>query len=177
MKFEKQSIDDMFCIYPELHVDERGVLRRSFCERELLEAGIDFTVRQGNISENLHVHTMRGFHYQRKPASEAKIITCISGGLYNVVLDIRQGSPTFGTWVANSITAENRESLYVPAGCANAFLTMQSNTIVHYYMSEFFTPDSYCGFRYDDPAFDVRWPSEPAIISRKDAEHPPFTSA
>jgi dTDP-4-dehydrorhamnose 3,5-epimerase len=174
VKFEPQSIAGMFCILPEVHQDERGVLRRSFCQEELRDVGIEFDVRQGNISENLHAHTLRGFHYQEAPASEAKILTCISGELYNVVLDIRDGSATFGTWVPTRISATGRQSVYVPAGCANAFLTMSDNTVVHYYMSEFFTPETYRGFRYDDPAFGIEWPCEPAVISDKDANYLAF---
>ena len=174
MKFITQSIADVVLIVPDLHQDERGVFRRSYCQDELLEYGINFNVSQGNISENFHKHTLRGFHYQSSPSNESKIITCVSGALYNVVLDVRKKSKTYKQWAAIEINAINRESIFVPAGCANAFLTMSENTTVHYYMNDRFSPDTYCGIRYNDPEFDVKWPVNPIVISEKDKNLPDF---
>lgn len=168
MKFIEQKIPGMFIIEPSLHQDERGVFRRSFCVEEFNNAGIDFCVKQGNISQNFHKHTMRGFHYQREPSRESKVISCVTGALYNIVLDLRKDSPTYHQWVACEVDAQNRHSILVPVGCANAFLTMEDNTIVHYYMGDSFAPNSYCGIRYNDPKFGFEWPCAPEVISEKD---------
>ena len=168
MKFIEQKIIGVFLIEPSLHHDSRGVFRRSFCVEEFNNAGIDFTVKQGNISQNFHKHTMRGFHYQVEPSKESKVILCVTGALYNIVLDLRKDSPSNHQWVALEIDAENRQSIVVPAGCANAFLTMADNTIVHYYMGDSYAPNSYRGIRYNDPRFGFEWPCEPEVISEKD---------
>ena len=174
MKFIPQKIKDHSLIIPEPHKDERGVFRRSYCQDEFSKYGIDFKVKQGNISENLHKYTLRGFHYQLPPSTESKIITCVTGAIYNVVLDIRKKSKTYKKWVALEISSNKRESIYIPAGCANAFLTMEENTIVHYYMGDSFSPDTYSGIRYNDPEFNVKWPCEPLVISEIDKNLPDF---
>ena len=174
MTFKKQNIDGVFLIVPELHKDERGVFRRSFCQKEMEQHGINIDVKQGNISENFKKHTLRGFHYQVEPTFESKILSCVTGSLYNVVIDLREKSKTFRQSVVLEIAAEERGSIHVPAGCANAFLTMSDQTIVHYYMGDFFNPDTYGGIRYNDPAFKVEWPCEPKIISERDLNLPDY---
>ena len=168
MKFVNQKIDGIYLIKPTLHQDERGVFRRSFCEDEFASHGIKFNVKQGNISENFKKHTLRGFHYQISPSKESKIISCITGSIYNVVIDLREDSETYHEWFALEISSINKESIYVPEGCANAFLTMSENTIVHYYMGDSFSLNTYHGIRYNDPMFSVDWPFEPKVISQKD---------
>jgi len=174
MRFISQEIPGLYLIEPSLHQDDRGIFRRSFCVEEFANNGIDFTVKQGNVSENFHQHTMRGFHYQEAPSRESKVISCITGSLYNIVLDLRKDSLTYHQWIALEISAELRQSIHVPAGCANAFLTMSDNTIVHYYMGDSFAPNSYCGIRYNDPKFDFKWPCEPKVISDKDLNLPDY---
>ena len=174
MKFIPQSISGLYLIEPTLHEDERGVFRRSFCVDEFERNDIKFDVKQGNISENFNKHTLRGFHYQVSPSRESKIISCATGSLYNVVLDLRKDSETFKKWIAIQISARKKESVYVPAGLANAFLTMEDNTIVHYYMGDAFSPNTYKGIRYNDPMFSVEWPCEPRVISDKDLNFPDF---
>jgi len=168
MKFIPQKIEDHFLIIPDSHQDERGIFRRSYCKEEFSRHGVDFDVKQGNISENFHKHTLRGFHYQQFPSNESKVITCITGVLYNVVLDLRKDSITYKQWVAHEISSVKRESVYVPPGCANAFLTMEDSTIVHYYMGDYYSPNTYKGIRYNDPEFSVLWPHEPKVMSDKD---------
>ena len=174
MKFIKQKINDLYLIKHDLHDDERGIFRRSFCEDEFTKQGIDFKVKQGNISENYKKHTLRGFHYQISPSNESKVISCITGALYNVVIDLSEESATYQQWVALEISERTKESIYVPVGCANAFLTMSENTIVHYYMGDLFNPDTYHGIRYNDPMFSVDWPCEPKVISEKDLNIPDY---
>jgi dTDP-4-dehydrorhamnose 3,5-epimerase len=174
MKFKKQSIDGVILIIPELHKDERGEFRRSFCQKEMEQHGINIDVKQGNISENFKKHTLRGFHYQIEPTYESKILSCITGSLYNVILDLRKKSKTFLQSVVIEISDKKREGIHVPSGCANAFITMSNKTIVHYYMGDFFNPDTYKGIRYNDPLFHVKWPCEPEIISDRDLNFPDF---
>lgn len=174
MKFIKQSIEGLYLIEPDIFADERGVFRRSLCLEELNKAGIEFNVCQGNISENFSQYTLRGFHFQKMPSAEMKILTPITGVLHNVVIDLKRTSDTFLTWMAIEISSIRRESLLVPAGCANAFLTMEANTIVHYYMGDFFKVATYSGFRYNDPFFSIPWPCEPVVISDRDENFPNF---
>jgi len=174
MKLREHSISGLFSILPELHEDDRGVFRRSFCEKELASQEVKFEVKQGNISENLCKHTLRGFHYQVEPTQESKILTCITGSVYNVVLDLRRGSKTYKKWVSLEICQSNRLSILVPAGCANAFLTTSDNTIMHYYMGDFFSPQTYKGIRYNDPTFAFEWPSDPKVISQRDLNFQDF---
>lgn len=175
MKFFNQSIVGLVLIKPEVFEDNRGAFRRNFCAKELKETGIEFSVCQGNISENTTQYTLRGFHYQKNPSSESKVLTPVSGDIYNVVIDLRPSSSTFLKWVSLEVSSARRESLHVPAGCANAFLTTTANTVVHYYMGDYFKPESYSGFRYNDPYFGVPWPHAPAVISDRDAAFPDFS--
>ena len=170
MILKKQQIKDVFLLDAECHRDERGLFRRHYCEKELKDKGIDFSVKQGNVSENSKKHTIRGFHYQITPSKESKIISCISGSVFNVVIDMRKNSPTFLQYQEFNISALGRESLYIPVGCANAFLTLENNTLIHYYMNDFFTIDS-LGFRYNDPAFAINWPVKPKHMSEKDRNY------
>lgn len=172
MKFTELSIAGAWTIEPELHRDDRGSFRRHFCAHEFAAHGLTPTVAQGNISENARLGTLRGFHYQVSPHQEAKTLSCLTGAIFDIVVDLRRSSPTFMKWVAVEISAEGRSSLYVPAGCANAWLTTADNTIVHYYMSEFFAPGADRGFRYNDPAFLFKWPAPPKVISDKDLNYP-----
>lgn len=177
MKFIRQSIEGLVLIKPDVFEDNRGAFRRNFCANELKANGIELSVCQGNISENTSAFTMRGFHYQKNPSSESKVLTPVSGGIYNVVIDLRPYSSTFLKSVALEISSSRRESLHVPVGCANAFLTIAANTVVHYYMGDYFKPESYAGFRYNDPYFGVQWPHVPAVISDRDAAFPNFSLA
>ena len=177
MKFTRLTLPGVWLTEPELHADERGVLWRSFCAKEYAEHGLTCAVMQGNISENPHEGTLRGFHFQLPPFQEAKTIMCVTGALFDIVADLRPDSPTFMKWLSAELSAAGRQSLHVPSGCANAWLTMAPNTTVHYYMSELYSPASYRGIRYNDPAFRFRWPNEPRLISDKDRSFPDFDPA
>ena len=168
MKFKKTKIEKLLLISHDLFSDNRGVFRRSFCINEFKNIGVNFQVKQGNISENMKKHTLRGFHYQKGKSKESKVITCIKGHIYNVVVDLRPKSKTYKDFEIFNLNEKNKHSLHVPEGCANAFLTLENNTIVHYYMSDFFKPSSYSGFRFNDPAFNINWPFYPKYISERD---------
>lgn len=174
MKYYEQEISGVWLIEPEPFLDKRGVFRRHFCKREFGERSIETRICQTNIIENRNKYTLRGFHYQIKPFEECKTISCFQGALYDIVVDLRPESNTFLKWISFELNSQNNVSLHVPAGCANAYLTLDDHTMIHYYMSEFYSPESYRGVRYNDPLFKFVWPAEPVIISDKDRTYPDF---
>jgi dTDP-4-dehydrorhamnose 3,5-epimerase len=132
---------------------------------------------QCNISYNPKKHTMRGMHYQVEPYGEAKVVRCVKGSIYDVVVDLRSESPTFRQWTGVTLTAANRQMLYIPEGCAHGFLTLEDQTEVLYQMSEFYQGDSARGVRWDDPAFGIQWPAIPELMSERDRTYPDFQCA
>ncbi len=174
MKFSKLFIKDSWLIEPNIHEDNRGTFRRSFCQEKYKEYGLDSDMSQGNISENPYKWTLRGFHYQIGKHQEAKTITCINGSLYDVIIDLRKNSPTYLKHTALEISSVNKKSIYIPKGCANAWLTLEPNTIVHYYMSNPYKQGFDCGIRYDDKFFNIKWPFSPKVISQKDKDFNDF---
>ena len=176
MNFLPQELSGVFIIEAAPVSDERGLFRRHFCKREMAEAGIAFDVAQGNISENFRARTLRGFHYTTLPSKEDKILSCVAGRAWNVTIDVRPSSPTFRRQMSFEISADNRRSIFVPAGCANAFLTLTDNTIFHYYMGEYFGVARDRGFRFDDLQFAVAWPEQPLVVSEKDLQLPNFSA-
>ncbi len=174
MRFKEQKISGLWLIEAEPFQDKRGALRRHFCAKEYSEHNIETQISQTNLSANFSKYTLRGFHYQEKPFEECKTISAMRGGIYNIVVDLRPESATFLQWLSFEINEVNQLSLHAPAGCANAYLTMADNTLIHYYMSDFYAPDSYRGFRYNDSFFNFDWPHEPDIISEKDLNFSSF---
>ena len=174
MIFTKLSVKDAWLIKPNLHKDNRGVFRRSFCKDKYSKNGLDNDMCQGNISENPNLGTLRGFHYQIGIYKEAKTITCITGSIYNVIIDLRENSPTFLKHNNLVISSSDKNSIYIPKGCANAWLTLESNTIIHYYMSASYKPGYDRGIRFDDPFFNIKWPFAPNCISEKDLNYKNF---
>ena len=168
MKFTEQKIAGVYLIEPEPHEDERGMLRRHFCQREFKDNNLMTDIKQTNVSENRKKHTLRGFHFQLPPHGENKIISCIKGNIYDIVVDLRKESRTYLEWQSFELTEENRLSIYLPIGCANAYLTLQDNTWIFYYHSEFYAPGYEGGIRFNDPFFKFYWPAEPKVISDKD---------
>lgn len=177
MKLDSLGIEGLYLIQPEVFHDERGYFRRNYCQDELMKYGITFHVFQGNISENPAKHTLRGFHFQKRPGTENKVITPLTGSIFNVVIDLRPESPTFLKNEVLTLDSEKRESLLVPSGCANCFLTIEDRTIIQYYMGDRFKPDAYSGFRYDDPFFKIKWPFFPKVVSKRDLSFPDFDPA
>ncbi len=174
MRFFEQNISDVFVIEPESFADVRGMFRRHFLKQEFAERGLKHEVVECNISENTYKHTLRGLHFQLPPFSQAKTLSCLRGCIYDVVLDLRPESSTYMKWLAVELDEENRRSIYVPPGCANAFLTMENNSLIHYYVSQCYMPNTERGIRYNDPTFKFIWPVEPRVISEKDRNHPDF---
>ncbi len=168
MKFTEMDICGVWVIEIEPHQDQRGFFARSFCETEFQEHGLETRFVQCNIALNHKRGTLRGMHYQREPHQEVKLIRCTRGAVYDVALDLRKQSPTFGKWFAIELTEENRKMLYIPRGCAHGYQTLVDNTELFYQVSEFYHPESEQGVRWNDPAFNIQWRMEPVLISKKD---------
>jgi dTDP-4-dehydrorhamnose 3,5-epimerase len=177
MKFLELALPGVWLIEPELFADERGAFRRHFCAEEFASHHIAFAVVQGNVSENPERGTLRGFHFQIPPFEEPKTLSCLGGGVYDIVVDLRPNSPKFMQWIAVEFSSKDRRSLHVPAGCANAWLTTEPGTVVHYYMGSAYNPGAGRGIRYNDPAFGFRWPFSPLMVSEKDLNYPDFDSS
>jgi dTDP-4-dehydrorhamnose 3,5-epimerase len=168
MKFSEKKLKGVYLIEPEPHVDERGMLRRHFCQHEFADYGLMTEIKQTNVSENRKKHTLRGFHFQFPPHGESKVVSCVKGSIFDIVVDLRKESKTYLQWQSFELTEENRLSLYVPTGCANAYLTLEKNSWILYYHSEFYSPGDEGSIRYNDPYFKFMWPAEPKVISDKD---------
>lgn len=152
--------------------DERGFFARTFCREEFREAGLDPLVQQCNMSYNHAAGTLRGMHWQVPPHAEPKLVRCTRGAVMDIIVDMRDGSPTRLQHVAQLLSAENRLALYVPAYFAHGYLTLTDDTEVTYQAGGAYAPGSERGLRYDDPALGLRWPRSVAVISEKDASWP-----
>jgi dTDP-4-dehydrorhamnose 3,5-epimerase len=176
MIFKESKLAGAFEIHIEPRADERGFFARSWCQHEFEEHGLNPDLVQCNISYNPRKGTMRGMHYQADPHAEAKLVRCIKGAVYDVVIDLRPQSPTFMEWIGVRLTAEDRNMIYVPEGCAHGFLTLEDESEVFYQMSAFYHADSAGGVRWNDPAFNIVWPAEPVLISERDRTYAAFAS-
>jgi dTDP-4-dehydrorhamnose 3,5-epimerase len=174
MIFCPTNVAGAFEIRPELIHDERGWFARTWCQREFESHGLNHRIAQCNISFNARKGTLRGMHYQVGEHAEAKLVRCTKGSIFDVALDIRPGSPTFKKWAAAVLTADARNMLHIPGGCAHGFLTLEDETEVFYQMSEFYNPESGRGVRWDDPAFGIEWPAHVEVISDRDRIYPNF---
>lgn len=174
MKFHSTAIRDALEISIEKKPDERGFFARTWCEAEFDAHGLESKLVQCSISYNSRKGTLRGMHYQAAPFQEAKLIRCTRGSVYDVVADLRAESLTYKQWVAVTLTAENRNMIYVPKGCAHGFLTLQDDTEVFYQMSVAYDAGSARGFRWNDSAFGINWPEEVKVISERDRTYPDF---
>ena len=174
MLFQESKLAGVFEIQIEPNTDERGFFARTWCQKEFSDHGLNANLVQCSISLNRRRGTLRGVHYQAAPFAETKVVRCTSGAIYDVVLDLREESPTYKQWFATVLSDENRCSLYIPEGCAHGFLTLTEESEVLYQMSEFYHPESARGVRWNDPAFGIEWPGKPEVISTRDASYPDF---
>jgi dTDP-4-dehydrorhamnose 3,5-epimerase len=177
LQFRDTPIHGARLVDLECRGDERGFFARFFCEREFAEAGLETHFVQINNSLTAKRGTVRGMHYQLPPAAEVKLVRCLHGALFDVILDLRPDSPSFGQWFGATLTAESRTMMYVPRGCAHGFVTLQDNTEALYLVSAFYGPKEERGLRFDDPRFSVEWPAEPVEVSAKDRSWPDFDPA
>jgi len=209
MLFTETKLKGAYIIDLEKLQDERGFFARSWCQREFEAHGLNPRLAQCNISFNSKKGTLRGMHYQTKPFEEAKLVRCVRGSIYDVIIDIRPDSATYRQWIgvelssprfhlpssispfpvdSSPLTAHGSPStahslqlttgykmLYIPEGFAHGFLTLEDDTEVFYQMSEFYSPESARGIRWNDPAFGIHWPLEPQVISDRDRSYPNFS--
>ena len=177
MTFRETRLPGVFEICIEPKADERGFFARTWCRTEFEAQGLHPNLVQCSISFNTRKRTLRGMHYQAPPYAETKLVRCTRGALYDVVLDLRPESPTKREWIGIVLTADNRNMMYVPEGCAHGFLTLTDETEVFYQMSEFYNPEAARGVRWDDPAFQINWPESVEVISERDRTYPDFEAA
>src|SRR5271157_3463638 len=177
MIFTETPIPGAFLIDLEKRGDARGFFARAFCEKEFAAGGLVTRFVQVNNSQSAQKGTLRGMHYQLAPMAETKMVRCIRGALYDIILDLRPGSPTFGQSFGAELTAENRRMMYVPKGFAHGFFTLADDTEALYLVDEFYAPESERGIRWNDPRFAIRWPAQPNVISDKDRNFPDFDPA
>ncbi len=177
MKFTETPVVGAYLIDLEKIGDERGFFARVFCERDFTAHGLTTRFVQCNNSLSAARGTLRGMHYQLAPKAETKLVRCIRGELYDVVLDLRADSPTFGKSFGATLSADNRTMMYVPKGCAHGFLTLADATEVLYFTDEFYAPEQERGARWNDPRFGIAWPFEPVVISEKDRNWRSFDPA
>lgn len=174
MQFIQTPLAGAYLIKPEAISDNRGFFARSFCEKEFAAHGLSTTSVQCNISYNKKCGTLRGMHFQRKPNAEAKLVRCTSGAIYDVIIDLRENSPTFSRWVGYELTSSNHNAMYIPEGFAHGFQTLMDDSEVFYQMFNFFVHESAGGVRWDDPAFKIEWPIKNFVMSDKDCSYPNF---
>jgi len=174
MRFYEQKLPGVYLIEPIPFADERGVFRRHFCDKEFAEHDIATEIHQSNISENKYAYTLRGFHYQVPPYGEGKTLSCLKGRVYDIIVDLRPESPTYMEWISFELNENNRYSIHIAPGCANAFLTLEDGCLIHYYCSKPYAPSAERGIRYDDQAFGFEWPVKPSVVSDKDKSHPDY---
>lgn len=168
MKFTQTPIEGAFLIEPEPHSDERGWFARSFCEKEFGDQGLNLQIKQTNLSQNHHRGTLRGMHFQRAPAAECKLVQCMRGSIYDVIVDLRADSLSYKAWHGVSLSQENGHQLYIPKDVAHGFITLVDDTVVQYQISKFYNADAGSGLRWDDPDIGILWPLDPVVISARD---------
>jgi dTDP-4-dehydrorhamnose 3,5-epimerase len=174
--FRETKIAGAFSIEDERHVDDRGSFTRIWCAREFEEHGLSSRLVQCSLSMNARKGTLRGMHYSVPPRAETKVIRCVRGAVYDVLLDLRSGSRTYLQWYAETLSADGGHALYVPEGVAHGFQTLEDRSDVLYQMNEFYDPKSARGVRWDDSAFGIVWPAADRIISGRDRTYPDFAS-
>lgn len=168
MRFTETPIAGIWVIDPDFREDERGRFFRAWCAREFAEHGISFVPQQANMALSLLKGTTRGIHYQVDPAPEAKLVRCTRGAIFDVAVDLRPGSPTWGKWFGVELSAENGRMLFVPELCGHAYQTLEDQTEMYYMASQVYTPHACRGARFNDPAFGIAWPFEATAVSEQD---------
>lgn len=175
VKIHKTTVDGASVIEFQAFGDERGFFTRAFCTKEFEQLGLPTNIVQANLAGSADKGTLRGLHYQIAPHEEDKLLRCIKGSIFDVVVDIRAGSPTYGQWFGIKLSARNRKMIHVPKGCAHGYLTLEDDSEVYYLVSEFYDPAAEKGILWNDPAFNIQWPiSENLTISDKDRSWPFF---
>jgi dTDP-4-dehydrorhamnose 3,5-epimerase len=176
MLFSPTSIDGVWLVKLERRLDERGYFARTWCRDEFLSHGLNAGLVQCSLAYNCHEGTLRGMHLQKAPYGECKLVRCIKGSIYDVVIDLRPNSPTHRRHLAVELDTLTLDALYVPEGCAHGYLTLTDDTEVMYQMSTPYAPDYATGIRWNDPAFSIPWPTAVRVISPRDATFPDYST-
>jgi len=174
MIFTKTKLNGAFIIEFEKQKDERGFFARTWDYKQFKEHSLNSNLVQCGISFNEKKGTLRGMHYQVKPYQETKLVRCTKGRIFDVIIDLRPKSETFKEWYGIELTADNYKMLYVPEDFAHGFMTLEDNTEIFYQISQYYNPEFGRGILWDDQAFQIRWPLQPIIISKKDLGYPQF---
>ncbi|TXK33857.1 dTDP-4-dehydrorhamnose 3,5-epimerase [Pontibacter qinzhouensis] len=174
MIFTETKLKGAYIVDVKRIEDDRGFFGRAWCKNEFDELGLSSNVVQTNLSSNKKKGTLRGMHFQVTPHAESKLVRCTRGALYDVIIDLREDSPTYMQWLGVELTADSFRMLYVPENFAHGFLTLQDNTDIMYQVTEFYAPAAERGIRYNDPSFNIAWPMKPQVISEKDLAHADF---
>jgi dTDP-4-dehydrorhamnose 3,5-epimerase len=177
MRFLETKLDGAWLIEPEPIRDSRGYFARTFCTRDFEERGMESRFVQHSRSFSAAKGTLRGLHFQTAPHEEVKLVSCVSGAVYDVIVDMRPGSPTYRQWQGFELTADNKHQLYVPAGFAHGFQTLTDDAELNYLISAFYEPAASTGISYDDPALGVTWPLPVSVISDRDKSWGPLLAA
>ncbi len=175
MKFHAAEFSGVYDITLTPHNDDRGFFARIFCPDEFAKAGIVFDSLQINVSRNDRKYTLRGMHWQDAPFAEAKVVRCLRGRIHDVIVDLRPDSATYRKWIARELSAQAANALFIPEGFAHGFLTLEDECDVFYQMGRMYEPGKARGFRFDDPAFGIKWPHTPAVIGKADLGWSAFT--
>lgn len=175
MRFVETPLAGAYVLELERLEDERGFFARTWCAEELATRGLESRIAQCNLSSNRRRGTLRGMHYQAAPHQEAKIVRCIRGAIYDVIVDLRHGSPTMRRWTSLELTADNRRALYVPKDFAHGFQTLTDDVEVFYEMSTPYASGFVRGVRWSDPALAIEWPIDDPILSERDRSYPDLT--
>jgi dTDP-4-dehydrorhamnose 3,5-epimerase len=168
MKLEPLALEGAFLIHNFSHADERGGFSRVFCQEFLDSHQLCSQWVQSNLSSNPSKGTLRGMHYQASPHEEVKLVQCVQGEIYDVIVDLRPKSATYLQWLGIWLSETKSQTLYVPAGFAHGFITLEDKSSVLYHMSSFYTASASRGLRWDDPKIGIQWPEQPLLISEQD---------
>lgn len=171
MIFKKTKLEGVFVVSLEPLIDKRGFFARTYCKKEFDKINHKGEFVQINHSYNKIKGTIRGMHFQSPPFQEVKLIRCISGSVFDVIVDLRQKSPTFLQYFSIKLSAENKKMIYVPKNFAHGFQTLSDNSELIYHHTEFYNPKTDSGIRFDDPKLNINWPLEPKMISEKDCSY------
>lgn len=174
MKFVETPIDGAFVLELAPIHDTRGFFAVAFSRTEFESRGLVAHVEQVNYSHNATAATIRGMHFQDAPYQEAKVVRCLRGAAFDVIVDLRRNSPTFLRWFGVEISGDNHRALYIPEGVAHGFQTLRDHSDIMYTVSAPYTPSHYQGVRWDDPAFGINWPMTPSVIHERDRTYPDF---
>lgn len=177
MKLIDTKLDGVKIIEPKVFKDNRGFFMESFNFKKFEELGLEFDFIQDNHSLSVDKDVIRGLHYQRNPKAQTKLVRVITGAIYDVAVDIRKDSPTFGQWVGVTLSEDNHRMLVVPKGFAHGFCTLKENTHVQYKVDDYYSAENDKGILWNDPMLAIDWPTSNPILSKKDARQPLLNDA